>query len=204
MSEQHIARNLPHLIDLARRADEQFEGVDVSVVDGVVMMSPVAPAHYRTQHEITRQLSDQVGDMVLGEIEFTHPAWSRTRSPDVVVWHGDDQDESPYDAEEIALAVEIVSPSSVENDYVIKPRAYGLVGIPAALVLDPYTRAWTIMTGPSSYGYAERHTGPYGKLLDIDCGQLTVHVNTEGLPVAKQWQLRDAWPAHRLDPSTVE
>ncbi|MEV8017858.1 Uma2 family endonuclease [Streptomyces sp. NPDC086554] len=115
--------------------------MDVSVVDGVVMMSPVAPVHFRTQREIDIQLREQVGDAALGEIEFTHPEWDQKRSPNLIVWHGDEEDPAPYDADAIELAVEIVSPSSVENDYVIKPDAYAVARIPACLVLDPYTRS---------------------------------------------------------------
>lgn len=197
MTEQHIARNLPHLLALAKNAEEHLEGVDVNVVDGVVMMSPVAPAHFRTQHEINRQLREQVGDAALGEIEFAHPEWESNRSPDVMVWHGDEDDEAPYDAEALELAVEIVSPSSVENDYVIKPHAYSLAGIPASLVLDPYTRTWTLFTDPSPSGYRERASGPYGKTIAIEAGGRTLSVDTAPLPPAKEWQLRDAWPAHR-------
>ncbi|MGC9543724.1 hypothetical protein [Streptomyces sp. UG1] len=42
------------------------------------------------------------------------------------------------------------------------------------------------------------------KLLDIDCGRIAVHVNTDGLPVVEELQLREAWPAQRLDPTAVE
>ncbi|MGW1751899.1 Uma2 family endonuclease [Streptomyces sp. NPDC002092] len=203
MTEHHITRNLPHLLDIARDVEKRFEGMDVSVVDGVVMMSPVAPAHYRTQQQIDRQLRDQAGDAVLGEIEFAHPAWDRRLTPDVIVWHGDEEEDAPYDAEAIELAVEIVSPSSVENDYVLKPRAYATAGIPVGLVLDPYTRSWTLLTDPAPGGYRERATGPYGKTLRVDCGSRILTVATEGLPEAKEWQLRDAWPIHRTDPGIV-
>ncbi|MFH9072801.1 Uma2 family endonuclease [Streptomyces alboflavus] len=197
MTEQHITRNLPHLLALAKSVEEHVEGTDVNIVDGVVMMSPVTPAHYRTQQQIDRQLRDQAGDAVLGEIEFAHPEWERTRSPDVLVWHGDEEDEAPYDAEAIDLAVEIVSPSSVENDYVIKPHAYAVAGIAACLVLDPYTQSWTLFTDPAPRGYRERATGPYGKALAIEVGERNLSVDTAPLPIAKEWQLRDAWPAHR-------
>ncbi|MFJ9180767.1 Uma2 family endonuclease [Streptomyces sp. NPDC102360] len=152
MTEQRIARNLPHLLSLAEHVEERVEGVDVSVVGDVVMMSPVSPAHFRTQREVDRQLREQVGDAALGGIEFTHPEWDTRRSPDNIVWHGDEEEPAPYDADTIDLAVEIVSASSVENDYVIKPREYAAAGIPACLVLDPYTRAWTVFTDPSGGG----------------------------------------------------
>lgn len=149
MTGQHITHNLPHLIELAGDVEKRLEGVDVSVVDGVVMMSPVAPVHFRTRREIDVQLREQVGDAALGEIEFDHPEWDQKRSPDLIVWHGDEEDPAPYDGEAIELAVEIVSPSSVENDYVLKPHAYAVAGIPASLVLDPCTRTWTLFTDPA-------------------------------------------------------
>ncbi|MGW5868172.1 Uma2 family endonuclease [Streptomyces sp. NPDC055239] len=93
--------------------------------------------------------------------------------------------------------MEIVSPSSVENDYVLKPRAYAVAGIPASLVLDPYTRAWTLFTDPAPTGYRERASGHYGKTVTIEAGERTLSVDTAPLPSAKEWQLRDAWPAHR-------
>ncbi|MEU5000806.1 Uma2 family endonuclease [Streptomyces sp. NPDC021622] len=151
----------------------------------------------RTQREIYIQLCEQVGDAALGAIEFAHPEWDQKRSPDLIVWHGDEEDPAPYDADAIELAMEIVSPSSVENDYVIKPDAYAVARIPACLVLDPYTRSWTLFTDPSPRGYRERASGPYGKTVTIEAGERTLAVATAALPPAKEWQLRDAWPAHR-------
>ncbi|MFZ3596620.1 Uma2 family endonuclease [Streptomyces sp. BH104] len=71
----------------------------------------------------------------------------------------------PYDADAIDLAVEIVSVSSVENDYVSKPREYAAAGIPVCLVLDP-----------SGGGYRERATGPYGKTLTLHTGEHVLSV----------------------------
>ncbi|MER5441756.1 hypothetical protein [Streptomyces sp. NPDC002790] len=68
MTERRIARNLPHLLSLAEHVEERVEGVDVSVVGDVVMMSPVPPAHFRTQREVDRQLCEQVGDAALVKI----------------------------------------------------------------------------------------------------------------------------------------
>lgn len=212
MGHQPDARDLPHLLDLAAEVGERIEGVDVSVVDGVVLLSPKAPAHFHTRRETADQLSAQVAapGALLGATEFFHPWWDQRRDPDLVVWEGDEDDRAPYDASLISLAVEIVSPSSVENDYVVKPHAYAAAGIPAYLVLDPYTRTWTLFGEPApgaEAGTAEyrlRAEGRYGETVAVDTGAARYLLDTSRLPAAKSWQLRDAWPAHRTtgDPAT--
>jgi Uma2 family endonuclease len=202
MTEQHISANLPHLLDLAREAEERMEGVDVNVFDDFVMMSPVSPAHFRTQHAMIDRLSAALGpgQTVIGEIEFSHPSWDRRLSPDLVLWDGDEEESAPYDADAIELAVEIVSASSVENDYIVKPRAYAAAGIISYLVLDPYTRAWTVMTSPGLNGYQMRASGPYGKSVELPLHDRSWTLDSTGLPTARSSQLRDAWPTHRTDP----
>ncbi|GAA1363963.1 Uma2 family endonuclease [Streptomyces beijiangensis] len=203
MTEQRIDKNLPYLLELAREVEKEHgRGVEAHVVDGIVMMSPMEPVHFRTQDQINDQLKQQVeaGWTVLGESEFAHPTWDRKRTPDLYVWDGDEEDNMPFDPEHIGFVIEVVSRSSVENDYIHKPRAYAGVGIDAYLILDPYTRAWTLMTDPGPSGYRERATGAYGKTLVVAAGDREYQVVTEGLPEAKLWQQIEAWPVHRTDP----
>ena len=84
------------------------------------------------------------------------------RRPDVMVLHADaPRSATRMAAEHVLLAVEVVSPTSTERDWITKPRAYARAGIPAMLIIDPQRRAMALLTQPVVGGYAERSTGEH-------------------------------------------
>lgn len=90
---------------------------------------------------------------------------------------------SAYPPDLIELAVEVVSPSSVRNDYEVKDRAYARRGIPNYLVFDPYTAQCTTLWNPGPDGYRGRDTIPYGGTVVVESGIGKLTVDTSGLPV---------------------
>ncbi|MDJ1138374.1 Uma2 family endonuclease [Streptomyces iconiensis] len=178
---------------------ETLEGVEVVPGDGFVMMSPVSLERIRTFRRVTElldaRLDPELGLEAVGEIEFQHPEWDTPRSPDVVLW-------SPVDtpkrgAELIELAGEIVSPSSVENDYLAKTAAYAAAGIPVYLILDPYTRRALCYSRPADGAYRSREEFSYGEALTLPLPSGPVELDTGILPTAPAQSQRDAWPRHR-------
>lgn len=196
--ENKIHQDMALLQDLMEKA-ERLEGVEVVPGDGFVMMSPVSLEHIRTFRHLTgvfdEQLDPAEGLEAVGEIEFQHPEWDTGRSPDVVLWSP--IEEPQRGAHLIELACEIVSPSSVENDYVINAAAYAVAKIGVYLVLDPYVRRAVLFTRPADGAYRTREEFGYGETVELPLGFAALRVDTGKLPVAPASAQRDAWPRHR-------
>ncbi|MFI6499162.1 Uma2 family endonuclease [Nonomuraea typhae] len=60
-------------------------------------------------------------------------------------------------ADDTILVVEVVSPSSVNDDYLTKPPAYAAGGVPAFLRIDPLKSRADLFSQPSAGGYI-KHT----------------------------------------------
>ncbi|KQV03277.1 MULTISPECIES: Uma2 family endonuclease [unclassified Kitasatospora] len=65
------------------------------------------------------------------------------------------------------IAVEIVSPSNPENDWVGKVRDYPLMGIPVYLLIDPRDSSIALFTEPGPDGYRQRYTAKFGQSVPI-------------------------------------
>lgn len=184
---------------LGRLADQgRLEGVEINVVDDVVMMSPVSLEHSETCDELIVQLRPQarsLGLRLAGDVEFRHPEWDEDLAPDLAVWEaGGEEQPSPLPADSVVLAVEVVSRSSVTKDYAVKARAYRRARIPAYVILDPYTRSWTLHSERAmtqgGYGDSLELSLPDGGVLELD---------TATLPHAPKTRQRDAWPQRLLE-----
>ncbi|MFC9814483.1 Uma2 family endonuclease [Streptomyces virginiae] len=90
---------------------------------------------------------------------------------------------SAYSPDLIELAVEVVSPGSVRNDYEVKDRAYARRGIPHYLILDPYRAHCVTLWNPGPDGYRGRDTIPYGGEGTVETGIGKLVIDTSGLPV---------------------
>ncbi|MGY1436972.1 Uma2 family endonuclease [Streptomyces reniochalinae] len=183
---------------------ESLEGVEVVPADGFVMMSPVSLEHVRTFRRMTAILDERSdashgGLEAVGDIEFHHPEWDTGLSPDVVLWHPESET-PPRSAELIELALEIVSRSSVENDYITKTDAYAAADIPVYLILDPYTRRATCYSRPEEGAYLVREACPYGETLTLPLPSGPLPVDTSSLPCAPPAARRTSWPRHRVTP----
>ncbi|MFD9724124.1 Uma2 family endonuclease [Streptomyces sp. NPDC059072] len=88
-----------------------------------------------------------------------------------------------YSPDLIELAVEVVSPSSVHNDYEVKDRAYARRGIPHYLIFDPYKAHCVTLWNPGPDGYLGRDTIRYGGTVVVETGIGKVTIETSDLPV---------------------
>ena len=82
----------------------------------------------------------------------------------------------------VVAAIEIVSRSNPENDWVGKMRDYPLLGIPIYVIFDPRTGSGAVFTDihstPEGPRYAVRKNFVYGE--DVTIGEWTI--STSGLP----------------------
>ncbi|WP_030757981.1 MULTISPECIES: Uma2 family endonuclease [unclassified Streptomyces] len=168
------------------RFEDMFPGYRMEIVEGAIVMSPLKPHHARTIRLLWNVLEVQVSadwgfisDVAVpfdGDNEFC---------PDLAVIPAAEADKnlSAYPPDLIELAIEVVSPSSVRNDYEVKDRAYARRGIPHYLIFDPYKAQCTTLWNPGPDGYRGRDVIPYGATVVVETGIGKVSVDTAALPV---------------------
>jgi Uma2 family endonuclease len=105
------------------------------LIDGsLVFVSPQRTFHARTMWLLANGLLRQAPPDLDVLHEMTIRLDTRNRpEPDVVVFRAEAEtgpDQTWYRPEDIVLAVEIVSPDSLERDREVKPRKYAAAGVP--------------------------------------------------------------------------
>lgn len=168
------------------RFEDMFPGYRTEIVEGNIMMSPVRPYHNETIWDVRDNLKPQlpadwalISDVAVpmdGDNEFC---------PDLAVipkaeWR---KNLTAYPPDLIELAVEVVSPSSVRNDYEVKNRAYARAGIPHYLIFDPFRAECVKLWNPGPEGYRGRDTFPYGGTIIVQAGIGKLMIDTADFPV---------------------
>jgi Uma2 family endonuclease len=155
--------------------------------EGIVhdMMSPGGP-HEMTAARVSRRLEQVMPEGLLAhtgtpDVEDLHAGV--LRHPDVMVIAWADMDvEAAFDPRTIVAAIEVVSRSNPENDWVSKMRDYPLLGIPVYVIFDPRTGEGAVMSDihptPNGPRYATRKDFVYGE--DVTIGEWTI--STDDLP----------------------
>ena len=105
------------------------------------------------------------------------------RHPDVMVISMEDMDvPGSFDPRTLIAAIEVVSRSNPDNDWVSKVRDYPLLGIPVYVIFDPRTGEGAVLSNihstPSGPRYATRKEFVYGE--DVTIAEWTI--STENLP----------------------
>ncbi|BCJ32740.1 hypothetical protein Athai_02430 [Actinocatenispora thailandica] len=96
----------------------------------ILVMTPAAQWHSDVQMRVVQMLRER--GLVAGMEVGVEIAPEETRVLDVGVFKGQrDLHKAYFSADQIALAVEVVSPSTAQNDFRDKPILYAKLGIPA-------------------------------------------------------------------------
>jgi Uma2 family endonuclease len=155
--------------------------------EGIVhdMMSPGGP-HELTAARVSRRLEKVMPDGLLAhtgtpDVEDVHEGVMR--HPDImVIAEADMEVEGPFHPRSLIAAVEVVSRSNPDNDWVGKTRDYPLLGIPVYVIFDPRTGEGAVLSDihptPNGPRYATRKDFVYGE--DVTIGEWTI--STENLP----------------------
>ncbi|MFJ3867000.1 Uma2 family endonuclease [Streptomyces nigra] len=173
--------------DFVRSTDEALPGKFEVTKEGIVhdMMSPGGP-HEVTAAHVSRRLERAMPDDLLahnGTPDVEDESEGILRHPDVMVIAWADLDvEGSIDPRTVIAAVEVVSRSNPDNDWVAKTRDYPLIGIPVYAVFDPRTGTGAVLSDihstPDGPRYATRKDFVYGE--DVTIADWTI--STEGLP----------------------
>ncbi|MFC0437959.1 Uma2 family endonuclease [Kutzneria buriramensis] len=158
----------------------------LEIEDGrlLVMNRPAGP-HIKAAQRLVSHLNDQLPDELEAMLEFQAElvGASPRRIPDVVVCGADACDQVRVRAEQILLAIEIVSPGeSAARDYIKKPAEYAANGIPNTWVIDiqenPLSLTVYTLDDTGQYHFTSPMTGRYtgaigGHEVTIDLDALT-------------------------------
>ncbi|WP_006604297.1 Uma2 family endonuclease [Streptomyces auratus] len=156
--------------------------------EGIVhdMVVPVGP-HELTTLRIRKRLEKAMPEELVahtGTPDVEGPSEGIMRHPDVmVIAEADMEVEGSFDPRTLIAAIEVVSRSNPDNDWVSKMRDYPLLGIPLYVIFDPRTGAGAVLSDihptPSGPRYATRKEFVYGE--DVTIGEWTI--TTQDLPL---------------------
>lgn len=162
------------------------EGYKVEIVEGSVHMTPQHWTHWEIIRKVLRQLEDQFGlDAKIGsDVRIDFPGHLNGFAPDLVkIADGAEPDShGRFSAEDVELIVEVVSRATAANDYGPKLEAYAAAGVPAYLVVDPYTARCRLYTHPKGGGYGSELAVDFGEPVKITETSVEITIATDGLP----------------------
>ncbi|MEU9244974.1 Uma2 family endonuclease [Streptomyces sp. NPDC048385] len=173
--------------DVVEAADDTLPGKFEITREGIVhdLISPNS-RHELTRARLRKRLEDVLPQEIVAhsgrpDVEDEHRGI--LRRPDVVVMTEADMEvEKSFDPRAIRVAIEVVSRSNPENDWVTKMRDYPLIGVPVYAVFDPRTGTGAVLTDihptPAGPRYATRKDFVYGE--DVTIGDWTI--STDNLP----------------------
>ncbi|MDY0812937.1 Uma2 family endonuclease [Kitasatospora purpeofusca] len=165
MNPKHFA-----LLDEARRSLPDGFKVEISG-DTIVMTVSPSGIHQRNLLLVRRQFDRHTPAELLPSenTDLVSPAVGKSRNPDLTYLPGDALATSANQvpAELAAIAVELVSPSNPENDWVGKVRDYPLMGIPLYLLVDARQKTVTLFSRPDGAKYHRREDVEFGETLHI-------------------------------------
>ncbi|ARP71593.1 Uma2 family endonuclease [Streptomyces pluripotens] len=192
MAPDDARREASHLYramrDFVQSMDDTLPGKFEITKEGIVhdMMSPVRP-HELTVLRLRKRLENIMPEEIVahtGEPDVEDEPEGILRRPDImVIAEANREGDGAFDPRTLLAAVEVVSRSNPDNDWVGKIRDYPLLGVPVYAVFDPRTGTGAVFTDvhptPAGPRYAPRKDFVYGE--DVTIGDWTVP--TQNLPL---------------------
>ncbi|MFF9776818.1 Uma2 family endonuclease [Streptomyces sp. NPDC013978] len=191
IASDNAQHGAPHVYramrDFVQSIDDTLPGKFEITKEGIVhdMRAPVGP-HELTVLRLRKRLEKVMPEEIVahtGEPDVEGEAEGIMRRPDVMVMAEADMEvEGAFEPRTSHAAVEVVSHSNPDNDWVTKMRDYPLLRIPVYAVFDPRTGTGAVLTDihstPDGPRYATRKDFVYGE--DVTIADWTI--STENLP----------------------
>ncbi|MFJ1731263.1 Uma2 family endonuclease [Streptomyces sp. NPDC088254] len=186
-AQQGASHRYRAMRDFVRSTDDTVPGKFEVTREGIVhdMMAPVGPHELTTAHLRKRLEKVMPEELVAhtGEPDVEDEAEGIMRRPDLMVIAWTDMDvPGSFDPRALIAAIEVVSRSNPDNDWVSKMRDYPLIGVPVYAIFDPRTGEGAVLSDihptPDGPRYAARKDFVYGE--DVPIGDWTI--STQGLP----------------------
>ncbi|WP_435862048.1 Uma2 family endonuclease [Streptomyces phaeochromogenes] len=167
--------------------DDTLPGKFELTKEGIIhdLAAPNGP-HELTRYHLRKRLEKVMQDGLVahaGTPDVENEPERIMRRPDVmVIATADMEGDGAFDPHTLIAAIEVVSRSNPDNDWVGKMRDYALLGIPIYVIFDPRTGEGAVLCDihatPSGPRYATRKDFVYGE--DVTLGDWTI--STENLP----------------------
>ncbi|MFF1337878.1 Uma2 family endonuclease [Streptomyces sp. NPDC058290] len=174
--------------DAVQSLDDTVPGKFEITKEGIVhdMMAPSGP-HELTTLRLRKRLEKVMPEELAahtGAPDVEDEPQGILRLPDIMlIAEADMEIQGSFDPHTLIAAIEVVSRSNPDNDWVGKMRDYPLLGVPVYAIFDPRTGTGAVLSdihqtaaGPR---YAMRKDFVYGE--DVTIGDWTI--STEGLPL---------------------
>ncbi|MEU3371879.1 Uma2 family endonuclease [Streptomyces sp. NPDC006711] len=180
----HLYRTMREFVE---SMDDTLPGKFEITKEGIVhdMMAPVGP-HELTALRVRKRLEKVMPDEFVAhtgtpDVEIENERI--LRHPDImVIAEADMEVPASFDPRTLIAAIEVVSRSNPDNDWVGKMRDYPLLGVPVYAIFDPRTGTGAVLSEihstPDGPRYATRKDFVYGE--DVTIADWTI--STESLP----------------------
>jgi Uma2 family endonuclease len=158
------------LLEQARNAVPDNVKVELSG-DTIVMQASPSALHQRNLAIAQRQFDTHcpAGYFASGNSDIAASQAGKVRNPDLTYLPDAAVDLPEHDipADLALIAVELVSPSNPENDWVGKLRDYPVMGIPLYLIVDARAKTVTLFSEPEKGRYRTREDADFGETVHI-------------------------------------
>ncbi|GAB2928786.1 Uma2 family endonuclease [Streptomyces mayteni] len=139
--------------------------------DVIVMQASPSALHQRNLAIIQRQFDAHcpTGYFGSGNSDIAAAQVGKVRNPDLTYLPDESVDLPEHDvpAGMALIAVEMVSPSNPENDWVGKLRDYPVMGVPLYLIVDARAKTVTLFAEPENGRYRCREDANFGETVHI-------------------------------------
>ncbi|MFE7058715.1 Uma2 family endonuclease [Streptomyces californicus] len=160
------------------------EGFKVEIVEGTVHMSPQRDTHWRIILAIIKQLLPRFADdRLLSDVRIDFGEGNGF-APDVVKLFDSARKDGRgrWLPEHVEFVAEVISKGTATSDYGPKKEAYATAGVPALLIVDPYTGRCLLHSEPKDGEYHKKLVVDFGLDVDLTGTSLDLVLKTDAFP----------------------
>ncbi|WP_406343911.1 Uma2 family endonuclease [Streptomyces sp. NBC_00648] len=161
------------------------EDYRTEIVGGHIYMAPQRDTHWEIIFDIVEQLRTKYPRKQLkSDVRIDFPGHLNGFACDVVALKDgavrDDKGRWRY--EDIEFVAEVISKATASNDYGPKKAAFAAAGVPAYLIVDPYTGKWHLHTLPKDDEYHCTLSLGFGDAIDLAQTPVGLTLTTDEFP----------------------
>ncbi|QGV79963.1 Uma2 family endonuclease [Streptomyces ficellus] len=184
MADSNDERTLDDMFEALERMGVP-EGYKAEIVGGHIFMSPQRDTHWDIILDIVEQLrTKHPRKRIKSDVRIDYPGHLNGFATDVtLVAEGATRDDKGlWHYQDVEFVAEVISRSTSMNDYGPKKDAYAAAGVPAYLIVNPYTGKCVLHTTPKDGAYPEPERFGFGKPVDLTDTPVGLVLDTTDFP----------------------